>query len=166
MEKFRQYLEIATNITVIVAVVGVGLLFYWSRASTKPMAPAIGTALPALPNYRWADHEETLVLAMRKGCHFCEDSMPFYRRLTEMAESGKIVPHLIAVLPDNSDTTTNLLRTQHLDIDHISSFNLSLLKIRGTPALLLVNAQGRVKHVWMGELQSADQSTLLQEITR
>lgn len=166
MDKVKQYLEIATNVAVILAVVGVGWLLYKNRTTAQPMAPAVGTALPALPGYSWDSHGETLVLAMRNGCYFCEESMPLYRQLVKMADSGRIAPHLIAVLPDNPEIASNLLRTQKLDIDHIPAFNLSLLKIGGTPALLLVNAQGKVEHVWMGKLQDAEQSTLLQEIAR
>ncbi|MGA3189127.1 MAG: hypothetical protein ABSF22_18635 [Bryobacteraceae bacterium] len=82
---FKETLETMTSIMVIAGVLLFGFVVYRSfihpTEAVQAAEPAVGTILPALPGYNWDQHSETLVLAMRTGCHFCEDSLPFYRDL-------------------------------------------------------------------------------------
>jgi hypothetical protein len=68
-----------------------------------------GHTLPPLPGYRWGDHQKTLVLAIRKGCHFCEDSLPFYKRLSDLEKSNTLHAHVLAVMPDARESGAEAL---------------------------------------------------------
>ena len=166
MRSLKRSIEIASDVAVILAVLGVGLLVVRNWNFHRSMAPEVGTTLTAIPGYRWADHDATLLLAMRQGCHYCEESMPLYRKLVEMDHAGQIKPHLVAVLPDSRQSAANLLESQHLAIDYVADLELSRLHVLGTPALLLLDGRGKVEQVWMGELSVEDQKNLFEAISK
>lgn len=83
----KRIIEVAGNIAILV----VALLLCWKLVeATRGHASGtsasasdetlIGATLPLRSSYKWSDSPETLVFAIRAGCHFCEDSVPFYRR--------------------------------------------------------------------------------------
>src|SRR5260370_25183232 len=104
----------------------------------------VGDQLPGLPVYNWKAHDRTLVLALRNGCHFCEASMPFYRRLAKLEQSNQIGVHLIAVFPDDPAVVRQVVETQQLTIEVVAGFELGQVKVQATPTLMLVDEQGRV----------------------
>src|SRR4051794_36985395 len=62
---------------------------------------AVGKTLRAFEKHEWQSHRETLLLALRDGCHYCKDSAPFYKRLAELERSGAIGGfHILALFPD------------------------------------------------------------------
>ena len=98
-------IEVAANIIVIVIAVVVGSVFLKDRLSTAAPeldAVKVGDKLTNLDGWDWGAHEQTLVLGLRKGCHFCEDSAPFYQRLTAQQQGGSNST-MVAVFPDAAD---------------------------------------------------------------
>jgi hypothetical protein len=130
----RKLVELSTNVAILL----VCALLCWSylmRGSVKFGASAAGEAhlkgvtLPTLPNYRWGNHTESLVLALRIGCHYCEASMPFYKRLDELAKSNKLSPHMLVVMPDNQELGTRLLQSNGLKVEAVFSQPLNSIDI-------------------------------------
>jgi hypothetical protein len=83
----KSKLEVAANVAVIVLAVVIGTVFLIDRLAKHgpdPNEVKVGDQLPDLHAYNWKAHDRTLVLALRSGCHFCEASMPFYRRLAKL----------------------------------------------------------------------------------
>lgn len=166
---FKEKLEVMTNIMVIAGVLLFGLVLYRSftdHAKLAPEAPAVGTVLPALPGYRWGGHSQILLLALRKGCHFCEASMPFYRELLKAEKRGAPAAHLVSVLPDGEPDAARLLRDSQLDVPMVASFQLQRLHVSGTPTLILVEGSGRVEKVWVGEQDAAGQRAIFDAIRK
>ena len=82
-------IEAAANIIVLLFAVVVGSVFLKDRLSPPAPEPepiTAGDKLPNLDGWDWGSHEQTLVLGLRKGCHFCEDSAPSYQRLKAQQE--------------------------------------------------------------------------------
>src|SRR5216684_4847072 len=101
----KNKVEVAANVVVILLAVVIGSVFLMDRFASPGPGPNEVKAcdqLPGLHAYNWKAHERTLVLALRSGCHFCEASMPFYRRLAQLEESKQIGVHLIAAFPDDA----------------------------------------------------------------
>src|SRR6202047_1851159 len=99
-------MEAAANVIVILFAVIVGSVFLKDRLSTpapEPDAVKAGANLASLDGWDWAAHDQTLVLGLRKGCHFCEDSAPFYQRLTAQQQGGSNSTIVVAVFPDTAD---------------------------------------------------------------
>jgi peroxiredoxin len=126
----------------------------------------VGDPLPRRPAPPWTAHDRTLVLALKNGCRFCEESIPFYRKLAELEESNQINAHLIAVFPDDPAAVRQLIETQRLAVEAFPGIELSQVKVDGTPTLILVDRQGRVSKVWIGELEAAGQAEVVTAISK
>lgn len=92
------------------------------------------------------------MLAIRKGCHFCEDSFPFYKRLSYLQNANSLRANLLTVMPDDNAAGAEFLQAADLHSDHVFSQPLDLIKVTGTPTLLLVDSNGRVERAWIGQL--------------
>src|ERR1700735_3768774 len=127
-------LELLVNISVIV--LGAAVLFFLVKtyratriAAESAQEPHIGDQLPAIPDVNWKGNDRTLVLALRKGCHYCEDSMPFYRKLAQLSEQKALKANLVAVFPDAGRDVDQLVKDQHLSLRTVSGVPLGTLKI-------------------------------------
>ena len=165
----REKLEVVTNIVLIILACIIG--YHYLQARRTPENPSlasikVGDQLPSLPAYDWKTHDRTLVLALKNGCRFCEESIPFYRKLAELEKSNQIDAHLIAVFPDDSAGVRQLVETQRLAVEAFPGIELSRLKVEGTPTLILVDGQGRVSKVWIGELAAAGQADVVTAISK
>lgn len=159
-------LELAVNIGVIV--LGAAVLFFLVKtyrasrdASQALQEPRVGDQLPAIPGVDWKVNDRTLVLALRKGCHYCEDSMPFYRRLSELSEQKALKANLVAVFPDAGSDVDQLVKAEHLSLKTVSGVPLGTLKISGTPTIILADSSGRIIQDWVGQLSDHQEQQLL-----
>ncbi len=165
----KSKVEVAANVAVIVLAVVIGTVFLMNRFGAPRLDPnevKAGDQLPGLPAYKWNAHERTLVLALRSGCHFCEASMPFYRKLAQLEQSNQLGAHLVAVLPDNPAVVHQLVETQQLTLEVLPLFELGQVKVQATPTLMLVDEQGRVSKVWMGQLPAAEEAEVIAAISK
>ena len=103
-----------------------------------------------------------LIIAIRKGCKFCEESMPFYRRL---ADAPKIVTKkwdmLMMTIPGQYDPK------QYLEENKIQKDNLPLLpelKITGTPTIVVLDSHEKVTKVYLGKLTPNKENELLKDL--
>jgi len=165
----KEKLEVVTNIVLISLACVIGYHFWQARRTPEKAPPAwvkVGDQLPSLPAYDWKAHDRTLVLALKNGCRFCEESIPFYRKLAELEKSNQIDAHLIAVFPDDLAAVRQLVETQRLAVEAFPGIELSQMKVEGTPTLILVDRQGRVSKVWIGELAAAGQADVVTAISK
>ena len=162
-------IEVAANIAVIVLAVVIGSVFLKDRFGAPSLDPnevKAGDQLPGLHAYNWKAHDRTLVLALRNGCHFCEASMPFYRRLAKLEQSNQIGVHLIAVFPDDPAVVRQVVETQQLTIEAVPGIELGQVKVQATPTVMLVDEQGRVSKVWMGQLPAMEEAEVIAAISK
>jgi hypothetical protein len=128
-------IETIANIIVILFAVIVGSVFLKDRLSTpapEPDAVKAGDKLASLDGWDWAAHDQTLVLGLRKGCHFCEDSAPFYQRLTAQQQGGSNST-IVAVFPDAAEAVKEVVQSEGLRVHALARVPLERLKISGTP---------------------------------
>jgi peroxiredoxin len=165
----KERLEVAANILVIIVACIIGSYFLKERfAPPKPLASSLkaGDHLAGLSAYDWKAHDRTLVLALRKGCHFCEDSMPFYRKLANLEELNRIDAHVVAVFPDDAPTVQQLVQKEQLPVQALPAVALDQMKVQGTPTLILVDQQGRVSKVWEGQLAAPGEEEVISAISK
>jgi hypothetical protein len=122
--------------------------------------PIVGTRLN-LEGVDWTKSKQTLLLALSKGCHFCSESAPFYRKLAEEA-SGRRDVRLIAVFHRETDSEAK----EYLDqlgvaIAEIQHAPPDAIGARGTPALVLADGAGRVVDSWIGRLPGEKEGEVL-----
>jgi thioredoxin-related protein len=148
-------IETVANVIVILLAVVVGSVFLKDRFSAPgPQGNEVkaGDRLPHLDGWDWAAHDRTLLLVLRKGCHFCEDSAPFYQRLLAEQKGDGSSTAIVAAFPDNGDAVKEVVQSERLGVQALAGVPLERLKVSGTPTLLLVGRNGKVLNAWMGML--------------
>ena len=151
----RKIIEVAANLAILVVcgLIGWTLLVHKSFPSGKREVTRLeGVTLPPLPGYSWGNHQKTLVLAIRKGCHYCDSSLPFYKQLSGLEKNNTLHAHLLAVMPDDPASGTADLRSGGVSIEAVFNQPLSSIQVSGTPTLFLVDAKGKIEHSWVGQL--------------
>src|SRR5258708_17642416 len=165
----KNKVEVAANVAVILLAVVIGSVFLKDRfgiSGQDPNEVKAGDQRPGVPAYKWNAHERTLVLALRSGCHFCEASMPFYRKLAQLEQSNQVGVHLIAVFPDDPAAVHKVVKIQQLTLEVLPLFELCQVKGQATPTLMLVDQQRRVSKVWMGQLPAAAEAEVIAAIIK
>ena len=157
--------EKATNIAVIVVFIVFSILFLVKVYDTYRSHPRIGERLPEFASYRWST-SESLVLVLQKGCHFCEESMPFYRTLYRMEKAGQLSANMVALFPNTHEESIEILRDQSLPIPVISPVPVTSVGVAGTPTLILVDRERTVKGVWIGELDSGGRAKIIERLRK
>lgn len=166
----KEKLEIVANVIFIGVALLVGFLFVRSMLVTnngdRDLVVRAGDQLPNLPGYEWSAHEQTLVLALRKDCQYCEGSMPFYRKLVELKNTNRISAHIISLFPDAYEKAREVVDSGKLAVDVIGDTDLRKLKVSGTPTLILVDKQGRVVNSWEGQLPEKLEADVVRILTQ
>src|SRR6516162_5447315 len=159
-------IETAANVIVILVAVVVGSVFLKDRFFSTPSEPnevKAGDRLANLEGWNWGSQDQTLVLALRKGCHFCEDSAPFYQRLA--AQPQQAGSTIVAVFPDTADAVKEVVQSEGLRIHALAGVPFEKLKIDATPTLLLVNRSGTVVNAWIGMLSPRQELEVMKATT-
>jgi hypothetical protein len=163
----RHRLEVVTNIIVILVAVAIGSVYFKDRfAAPPPQTDEVkaGDKLVSLKGWDWGAQDRTLVLVLRKGCHFCEDSAPFYQRLVAQQQAGSKTA-IVAVFPDSDDVAKEVVQTEGLGIPAVAGVPLERLKVSGTPTLLLVDSSGKVLNAWDGMLSPRQELEVMRTAT-
>jgi hypothetical protein len=166
--EMKRKIEVVANVIVIAFAVVVGSVFLKDRLS--PAAPdsnvvKTGDKLAKLAGWDWGAHDQTLVLGLRKGCHFCEDSAPFYQRLIAQQHQGGSNSTIVAVFPDSADTAKEVLQSEGLGVQALGGVPLETMKFSGTPTLLLVDRSGTVVNAWIGMLSPREELEVIRATT-
>lgn len=163
----RTKIEVVANVLVILLAVVIGSVYLKDRFSAPNPAPnevKAGNKLPRLAGWDWSAHERTLVLVLKKGCHFCEDSAPFYQRLAAQQRSEGLEVAIVAVFPDSADAVNEVARSEGLGIHALAGVPLETLKVSGTPSLLLVDKSGTVLNTWIGMLSPRQELDVMRAV--
>jgi len=160
-------LETAANVVVIVVGLLVAVVLvrqYWFPRSAETIR--VGERLPALSGIDWGAHPKTLLLALQEGCHFCEDSMPFYKHLDSIRIARGSDCGIVAVFPNDPQSASEVLQSNGLRLQAVGGIALSQLSVSGTPTLILVSQNGTVLKSWAGELTAAQESEVIASVTK
>lgn len=163
-------IEITANVATII----VGLLLtvilierylvpHPAPATASVSGLARGSSVDGRPiGVDWKKNHQTLVLAISTTCHFCKDSVPFYRRLGGIEKSVKMV----AVLPQSVSEGKEYLEGKGVRVDDIRQVQLNTVGVKATPTLLLVNDVGVVTNIWVGKLPPEQETEVLTAVEK
>ena len=159
--------ETVTNIVILLFVLVVAGVYAKNNFfSGHPIPIKAGDRAPVLTGYDWALHPRTLVLALRHGCHFCEESAPFYKRLVDLEQNGRLGGiHIVAVFPDDKATVEKTLQEEGWQVDYRPAVPLQNFKVAGTPTLVLVDGNRKVLDVWLGKLNPNEEGRVIDSLT-
>jgi thioredoxin-related protein len=156
--------ELIANTVVILLALVIGSVYLKDRFSTvgpESNEIKVGDKLPHLDGWDWSAHDRTLVLVLRKGCHFCEDSAPFYQRLAAKRHKERSKTAIVAVFPDARDSINDVVQLEEMGVRALPGVPLESLKVSGTPSLLLVDGSGTVLNAWIGMLSPKQELEVL-----
>jgi len=107
--------------------------------------------------------QKTLVVALGLSCGYCAASMPFYRRLTTEVQKRRDI-QFVAALSTNEPAAREYLLKQHLAVTSLTLLPLSRLGVQGTPTILLIDNEGRIRQHWLGKLTATEESAVLSSL--
>ena len=168
--KAYQKVEFASNILIIVVslILGVILVQKYFLAPSKTLSrpnqiePVIGSKVN-LRDMAWSPQSKTLILAMQTGCHFCNESMPFYKRLIEATKDKNI--KLVAVFPTSVEDSTAHLDSLGIKNLEVKQMPLTNIQVRGTPTLILTNSDGEILNFWVGKLPPEKEAEVIDKLS-
>ncbi len=154
-------LDVMANVAVIVTSVALlgflGNSLYESHHAPRPSvarARALVGSTVQLTGVDFTRKDKTLLIAISSTCHFCKESEPFYRQLSQ---TSSITTNLVAVLPmPQPDAESYVHSSISSSLQAISS-PLDTMGVSATPTLLLVDREGKVINAWIGKLDDASQ---------
>jgi hypothetical protein len=151
MSSWTKRLEIAVNISILCAFLMVAALAAQRFWNSRPRPhPSIGEKI-SLPGVDWSRSRQNLVLALSTTCHFCSESASFYKRLIpDATDHGTRV---VAVLPQPVNASRSYLDNLGVPVPQIFQGSLDSIDVGGTPTLLLVDANGKIRKAWAGKLE-------------
>ena len=160
-------LEAIANVTVIVVALAVGVVALRGKIAGPhaPRSVAVGDRLGQVSGIDWSGRRRTLVLVLNSGCHFCQDSAPFYQRLTQAQRPGSDDMEIVALFPNDAEAVRQLMKDEGLAFRSVSAVPVEKLGITGFPTLLLVGRDGRVERTWLGLLTPREELDVLSAVS-
>jgi thioredoxin-related protein len=107
-----------------------------------------------------ANDRPTFFVALNKGCHYCEASAAFYEKVSQYNKAAKVVALFPNTVPDASEYLQHL----NLKTDAMAAEDYSKMGVRGTPTVILADAQGKILGVWQGLLDHTVQTEVLKRL--
>lgn len=167
MANGSQKSEVAANVAIVVVAVLVGAvavkqyLLAPSQAS-RPQQVKVGQSL-AIQGVDWSQKPVHVVLALSNTCHYCTESAPLYRRITRYA-AGQSNLHVMAILPQSVEEGAAYLRKLEVQVGEVRQAAFGSIPIAGTPTVMLVDNQGKVRNVWTGKLPPPGEAEVMKQI--
>ncbi len=160
-------LEAIANVIVIVVALAVGYveLTRYEPSHRAPRSVAPGDRLAKISGLDWNQHRRTLVLVLNTGCHYCQDSVPFYQKLSQAQRAGRDDLEMVAVFPNEEETVRQFNAHEALAIRSIAAAPFDKLHVVATPTLILVDGEGRVQRSWVGLLTPRQELELINMVS-
>lgn len=150
------------NVCLVIALFGLAAVLVVRY--TENRAPILSpSAKISIPGIDLAKTPHTLLLAVSRDCEYCAASARFYRWLNENL-AGRTDVRLVALFPDSETDGQWYLKTLGLQISEASQTSLPALGITHVPTLALVDANGIVKNVWIGQLPPKKEAEVMQAL--
>ena len=168
-------IETVANLSIIIA----ALLFCttlvrdkWLYKAGTAFAPSAQTenrlqgASLHITGINWDRADKTLVMALSTHCHFCQESVPFYKQLSllPVVKSKRVM--IVTIFPQQQNEAEAFVKTGDIQADAVLSMPLQTLGASSTPTLLLVYRAGKVERLWIGVLSPSQRKDLLGELTK
>ena len=163
-------LEKATHVFLIaICCLAGGLLIEQRFFSDEDSAPSAAGDLVGrlvnLPGANWQAAPVSVLLQISSTCHYCDESMPFYRQMMAARQASAAKVPVIVASADAVAVIRQHLADEQVSVDKVLHSRLAGLAAI-TPTVYIVDSKGMVKRVFVGELDSSGQKHLLSIVQR
>ncbi len=147
----------AATVAVAIAVVGLVVERYVGNrgpgdALASMSAALVDTDIGDALDVDFAAAERTAVVVVRRDCPACNESLPFYRRLTYREADGV---KIVFAGPENEEDLRTYLASHGVEPDSVVSTGFSdRTPFSATPTLVVADGTGVVRHAWVGLLDA------------
>ncbi|HEX8174114.1 MAG TPA: thioredoxin-like domain-containing protein [Pyrinomonadaceae bacterium] len=167
--KLKKYLEVTTNVAVLLVAVAVLSALAWGYFvhNQKPQFQSgfqRGQSFAQLPTVSYNSAPQTLLIAMSTTCHYCSESIPFYKQLAEAQQSSGNAIHIVAVFPNSENEVKQYIQQSQLNVDTVAETDFKALNVAGTPTLLLIDKDGKILDFWVGKLSKDNEQQVIKAI--
>ncbi len=167
----KSTLDTVANIAIILvcaiaAVVLVRNQFFPPEPPPRPGQAEKGETLAALKQALPAGTQRAMVVALSPTCHFCNESMPFYKKLIEERNSKSSPVKVIAAVPSEAAKAEEAKKFAEAGVqpDQMVTMDFSAIKVPGTPTVLHVDNNGKILDVWVGKQDSGGERQILKAL--
>jgi hypothetical protein len=167
-------LEKMSNVAVIVLAAGVLGFNIYDRFVPRVVPPSqmtlvrkyMGKPLP-LPAAVPQGQRGTVALFVSKDCHFCSESMAFYRRLATVTSAPPCSVKMVALGPKEREKREDIeayLAVHNLSVDAIDMVDFPTVNVSGTPTLVVEDGSKLVRGIWVGKLSEIKENEVLDRV--
>jgi hypothetical protein len=166
----RHTLEVTTNLAVLALCITVVVVLLRGHQSPQRVQGstesrlARGDAFPPIENVKFDAAERTLVLALNTHCNFCRESLPFYRKLLSTQGQPDSSTQIAVIFPNSDTEVREFIEQAQLSVRAVAGQDFAKFQISGTPTLILVGRDGKVRGLWAGELPAAGEKEVISAI--
>lgn len=156
-------LERLTHLAIVTVCLG-GIALVIGVRHLRDQAPQSSNEKSAhslkLPGVAWQAASVNVVLQLSPTCHFCMESMPFYRRLVSSRHAvGEVAIIVASEAP--TEAMASALAQNNVVFDRIVRIEAEALGSPGTPTLWVVSSKGVIERRYIGELDSSSEEEVL-----
>lgn len=170
---FKSYLEVTTNIVVLLVALVVLGNFAWVHLAKQPTQPALraegglkkGSAFSLIPSVDYGKNSQTLVIALSSRCDHCNESIPFFKQLLEANTGKSDSTRIVAVFPEKAEEVWSYITQQQLDVNPIPGIDYKALNLPGTPSTILIDSEGKILNFWIGKPSKDAEKEIMESIT-
>lgn len=162
-------LEAIANASVIaVSIAALSLLIEHRITQTRDSSPTQAQSAKQLEGRSlrlagadWAGAPLTLVLQLSSDCHFCTESMPFYRRVVSTVSTSSHKIPLLVASSDHHEVAEAYLNSEHIPPQHILQLESGGALTLATPVIFFVDSVGVVRKSFVGKLDASAENDVL-----
>jgi hypothetical protein len=130
----------------------------------SPQQPDLVGRPMNLPDVDWRLSPITVVLAINTTCHFCNESMPFYRNLVSARHRDGSRFTLVILSSETASMLQQYLAEAQIAADSV--LHAQVPGLRSTPTILLVDSTGTIRRAFVGKLSPAGEQEVLSILKR
>lgn len=166
----KSTLDTVANVAIILVCAIAAFILIRNNFFNKPQAggprppeAAVGEQYDELRKVVPAGTDRALVVAISPTCHFCTESMPFYKRLLDERNQKGSKTKVIAAVPQEAAKAEEqkTMASAGVNPDALVVVDFKNIKVPGTPTILHVDGQGKILDVWVGKQDSSGEEKIL-----
>ncbi len=173
--RWRAALEVTANLAII-GVLSYAFYAMWSTRHARGLGvgaentgTVAGTANSAKLKALSADlgggaQGRVVLVAMSPTCVYCREDLPLFGRLAEASRKGGKF-RLVVATPEGVPEAVELLKSAGVDASYVHRVSFAKFGIQRIPIVAVLEASGKVSHVWTGLISGAKERDVMRAIS-
>ena len=167
--KIKNFIEVASNVAVVVVALVVVISFIRGYISPSPPVRLQGglqkgTQFPQVMGIDFSKSQRTLLVALDPNCESCVESLPFFKSLADKLYSKSNEAKMVAVFESSEEPTKRYVRENQLKADAVFGVDFKALNLNAIPAIILIDNRGTVIDFWLGKPSNSIEDQIIKQL--